>query len=1070
MTKTSLFSRRFAGALALASAALALVAGPPSHAQTSTTGDGGAGTFAGQHKAPGLGDPNVVVPGVGSTTAWENFGSNPEGLVTAGEADAPGNQYLQVLGGGATNAARYNLTNGDDWLQRSMDLLGDPGSAVGDITGDASTSCRNEQHQETRTETSVYTCESGRPAQVSEGTCTRTYQPIFDTDYIYSCVLGTQWRAVSKTCEPERVVVVDEDYVYQCITGTVWTHTPASCERKRIVVVDEDYIYGCVQTWNGTSHAGNAACTANGKPGCVPSGGRTCTAPTGLPSQYICKEGYSGSSTTNRCSITDNTTVTWYHKWRISAVATGYAASTPASFWQPFVPGCTISEYQDQTNSWNRGAEFSLVCGSGGPLPSSFVPSPAAGEGYQISEHNCSPLPWGGQTCGTTLIAQPRGTATEHGGTITNCGGYAGDASCQQQSQVCVEPGGYRTINGAQVYRACWRYEVTYSCGTRTDYPGCAPPAGMSLSGDRCIATGAGGVCTGREKTYIDPAGGCSRYEQNVRCEDQVAGAGTPSQVVRDVISDTWDNGCAALAGNGACVKQGEVVILGQQTRVINGLSVTRNPWTVREDYICSSSSNVNSCAPFAGCTKTAETCASKNPTGSCTAYDRTYRCENPVNNGGTPVETPREVVDEYWTDPCAANRNDPMCSKTADQVVVGNETRVINGLSVTRNPWKRRETWTCNVSAQVDTCAPVATCQQVGEECGGTAPDGSCSVQKKRYRCENPVPEAGDPEEEPVEHQGGEMQGPPCEHVGNTACRLKETVCTQPGGTRIINGVPTTAACWEEQDVYECETTGEDATNCQPPSGCVLQEQQCLEEGPGECRTYENIYKCTREVVTEETRNTCETRVCIGQMCVGSEDAGDSDLPDALAALLIAQMAGEDYSKDLTIFKGQPMRCRKAVLGFRNCCKDSGWGVDLGIAHCSEEEKTLMTRQEAKSTHYVGTYCSQKSFFGVCLEKAMRYCAFEGTLARIVHEAGRPQVGKGWGTPKEADCTGFTIEEFQQLDLSNVDFSDFTKDVMKNITNPDPNSTLGRIQQSIDGLLGTGNPGPGDVNEAGAE
>ena len=178
--------------------------------------------------------------------------------------------------------------------------------------------------------------------------------------------------------------------------------------------------------------------------------------------------------------------------------------------------------------------------------------------------------------------------------------------------------------------------------------------------------------------------------------------------------------------------------------------------------------------------------------------------------------------------------------------------------------------------------------------------------------------------------------------------------------------------------------------------------------------------------------------------------------------------MAGQDYEKNLTIFKGESKRCRKAVLGFRNCCKDSGWGVDMGLTQCSAEEKDLMQAQEAKSAHYIGTYCSQKSFFGICTEKAMRYCTFGGTLAKIVQREGRPQIGKSWGTPSNADCSGFTVEEFQKLDLTNVDFSEFTDDLMNQITTPDTNSTIGRLQQSIEGLMGSGSPGFGEVNEAG--
>lgn len=42
---------------------------------------------------------------------------------------------------------------------------------------------------------------------------------------------------------------------------------------------------------------------------------------------------------------------------------------------------------------------------------------------------------------------------------------------------------------------------------------------------------------------------------------------------------------------------------------------------------------------------------------------------------------------------------------------------------------------------------------------------------------------------------------------------------------------------------------------------------------------------------------------------------------------------AGKDYAgnPDFQIFKGTKLRCKKAVLGFRNCCKDSGWGCPSG-------------------------------------------------------------------------------------------------------------------------------------------
>jgi conjugal transfer mating pair stabilization protein TraN len=97
-----------------------------------------------------------------------------------------------------------------------------------------------------------------------------------------------------------------------------------------------------------------------------------------------------------------------------------------------------------------------------------------------------------------------------------------------------------------------------------------------------------------------------------------------------------------------------------------------------------------------------------------------------------------------------------------------------------------------------------------------------------------------------------------------------------------------------------------------------------------------------------------------------------------------------------------------------------------------------------------------------------MRYCSFEGALPRIVHEHGRPQIGRDWGTPKEANCEGFTVEEFERLDLSDADFSDFTDEMMAKFNSPDENGTLNRIQSSINNLLGNQSPGPGETDEAG--
>ncbi|NEX91206.1 conjugal transfer protein TraN [Caulobacter sp. 17J65-9] len=1011
-------------------AALALAFAIPGASAAQTQG-GGAGDFVGSQPPPTLADPITTVPGADTNVAhWSGMWNDPAGLEQVGRNSVVGNELGGIVGSSAEGTAGQVSAN-DDWLQRSFDVLRQPGEHAGDLVTQPTEICETRQVTETREETSLYTCETGTPTQETVAECKRQYVPIFDTDYVYECKAGTQWSSTSKTCEPERVVVVDEDYVYSCKTGTEWTQTPASCTRKRVVVVDEDYVYGCQLTWNGTTHAPNQACNAAGQPGCSIQGGRTCTQPSNLPSSYTCQTGYSETASSGQCQgeAPQVTRTTWQYKCMYKAAKN---ARDDARYCPEFNNNsCAVTSYR--------------------AIPIFGLTGPYIHEVYAT----CTTQ----QTTRDDLEQTGTGTIVEDDEIDwAACSTYTGQSGCTLTGEVCLQ----------QIGAKCKKAARTYSCTTRTQGAGCSPPAGMTLTGQRCLWSDSGGVCRLYENTYGDPTGGCATFQENYRCETQVGAAGPADSIPRDVVSDTWDNGCTALQGDGSCVRQTTTNTVGAQTRTINGLPVTRDPWEVREDYICWSSTSVNSCTPFTSCTQQSNVCASTDRNGVCTAWQRQYLCENPATGGGTPQSTPREVVSEYWTDPCAANRNDPTCKLTSNAVVIGSETRTINGMSVTRDPWKRRETWTCSTSSTVDTCGPVKTgCTLIGTSCGGTDPQGACSLNLNRYRCEEPKSGAGTPVDQPVDQTGGTWEEGACAPKADPNCQLQTAnQCTQGAETRTVDGHPATATCWEQTDTYVCQRPGSKTSNCQPAAGCTLREQVCLEDETkplSQCQSIENVYECTKATETTHEETSCETKICVGQDCYtqgGGEDGEpERGFPDALAALYVANEAGKDYSIEPSIFKGEPLRCRKAVLGFRNCCKDSGWGLELGLAQCDDQEKTLMLRQEAKATHYVGTWCSKKAFFGACMEKSMRYCAFEGSLAKIVQVEGRKQITKPWGSPKSPDCSGFTIEQFQRLDLSNVDFSEFTDDMMTKVMAPGEGGTVSRIQQSIEQMMGSGTP-----------
>jgi len=71
--------------------------------------------------------------------------------------------------------------------------------------------------------------------------------------------------------------------------------------------------------------------------------------------------------------------------------------------------------------------------------------------------------------------------------------------------------------------------------------------------------------------------------------------------------------------------------------------------------------------------------------------------------------------------------------------------------------------------------------------------------------------------------------------------------------------------------------------------------------------------------------------------------------------------------------------------------------------------------------------------FTEICIEHKKTYCCFNSKLSRMVHEQGRQQLQgdiSSWGDPEDPNCRGFTPEEFQMLDFSRIDLSEWCGDI----------------------------------------
>lgn len=288
---------------------------------------------------------------------------------------------------------------------------------------------------------------------------------------------------------------------------------------------------------------------------------------------------------------------------------------------------------------------------------------------------------------------------------------------------------------------------------------------------------------------------------------------------------------------------------------------------------------------------------------------------------------------------------------------------------------------------------------------------------------------------------------------------------CTEPGGYRTftVNGQPYRlySECWQYTDSYVSQTADNGTCDAyMKNSACTIASTTCLESLNATCLREQAVFSC------EEKRNGAaqlcgDTLVCIDGSCDHLENHNMNDFQSAVSGLAALAAAGKDIavlnSMNVAAFTGHAMRCRKAMAGFNNCCRDSGWGQEAGLANCSSEEKALGEAKARKLTIFVGSYCAHK-VLGICTERKEAYCQFDSKLAKIIQEQGRRgQLGMGFGSGESPDCHGLTVQELQKLNFQAINFADFYDDLANGTMLPSDQAMIERITQQITGKMTEG-------------
>lgn len=292
---------------------------------------------------------------------------------------------------------------------------------------------------------------------------------------------------------------------------------------------------------------------------------------------------------------------------------------------------------------------------------------------------------------------------------------------------------------------------------------------------------------------------------------------------------------------------------------------------------------------------------------------------------------------------------------------------------------------------------------------------------------------------------------------ASNPGGTLVSSVCSIPGGTRqtVVDGVVHNvySDCWQYTDTYRVSenTQGTCASLISNPS-CTQAGSTCVETIDGMCAHIQYVYQCQKVFYSSGL-------LCGGQYfcqtgnCSDTEGAGDSGFDVAVAKLAGLASAADDVKNDtvnVKAFTGKAMSCRKAFAGFSNCCKDSGWGQDTGLAACNSDEMAIGQAKQKKVTVSIGDRCDRE-VLGVCVQKSRVYCVFDGKLARIIQEQGRrDQLGIGFGSGNSPNCSGITVPQLQAINFDLINFSDFYSDLMNNQKIPDTSTQVKLIKDRI--------------------
>lgn len=481
-------------------------------------------------------------------------------------------------------------------------------------------------------------------------------------------------------------------------------------------------------------------------------------------------------------------------------------------------------------------------------------------------------------------------------------------------------------------------------------------------------------------------------------------------------------------------------------------------------------------------------------------------------------------------------------CTKTGSVCVDSTPCKKISGVTVClKSPavpsscWKYTDTYSCLDKPAVDYCAAISStpgCQQVSSVCSSPSSNG-CLRWTNTYQCGGGTTQPTNTVvlDSTYTIVTDTINTTACDSFSsNPTCQLASHVCTEPAGTRIINGLSVYKDCWAWQDSYSCLGAVQSDCAALEAKGCTYSSSTCLSPSGAtgaNCMLKEKVYSCSTGG-TSTVLDCGSQQYCSGGNCFNTGHVPDEDLASAVVAHEIGRQASTYIDANQKIFSGNAESCDQDSLS--RCCDPKGGAVKnssiggkilttaggqaivagssymydimsntynamrggeammaaattgaatsglsmsaygltmtysssagfsfafdpttFGVAvavlivvevtSCPQSEKELAQKNGAGLCRHYSSGCN--GFF--CTSVTRRYCCFNSKLAKIINTAAVTQLGRA-----NSDCSGLTMDEFGKLDMSTIDMSEFTAEIMATATLPSTGAINTDVNNSV--------------------